>query len=62
MYELVWLLPASAMALSPDASSGECFINGYKLAEKYYDICRKLKSLWTCFKEEIQTGKSGLNT
>ena len=57
MYEFVCLLPSSAMALSPDDSSGERFINGFKLAEKYYDICIKLKLLWTCFKEAIQTSE-----
>jgi len=42
------------MALIPDASSGERFIMGFELSEKYYDICRKLRLLWTCFTEAIQ--------
>jgi len=55
MYEFLWLLPSSAMALSPNVSSGERFINGFELSEKYHDICRKVRILWTCFKEAIQT-------
>jgi len=57
MYEFVWLLLSSTMALSPDASSGEHFINDFELSEKYYDICRRLKLLWTCFTEAIQTSE-----
>jgi hypothetical protein len=57
MYDFVWLLPLSAMALSPGASSGEPFINGFEISEKYYGICTMLNLLWTCFKEEIQTSE-----
>jgi hypothetical protein len=57
MYAFVWLLLSSAMALSPDASSDERFLNGFELSEKYHDICRKLIPLWTCFTAAIQTSE-----